>query len=181
MHKNLLKITIGLFLFALTSCKTTPTNLLFADQYDKEENQTILTLLPYGNIAIPGQWTKTTYNPSSRQHFFINKDTTSIAVTKNSKEKYPFFKSNQTDYEFVTAFVNWDTEYWEQQGLTITLLESQPDKNYQIWQAKGTVLNYNTLFLYGVKNNIVYNFSGTSNTWTEATIKDFLVQLFDHN
>jgi hypothetical protein len=113
MNRQIINVTIGLLIVALTSCKTPQTSMIIADSYDEKKNQTTLTLLPYGNIVLPGKWTRTSYNQVSRQHFFTNHDSTTIAIAKNSKDKYPFFKPNRTDIEFVTSFVKWDSEYWE--------------------------------------------------------------------
>jgi hypothetical protein len=156
-------------------------SMIIADSYDENKNQTTLTLLPYGNIVLPDKWTKTSYDQFSQQHFFKNNDSTTIAVTKNPRDKYPFYKTNQTDQTFVTEFVKWDSEYWEKQGLTITTVDNQANKGYIIWQAENDKKNVNTIFLFGSKNGLAYNFSGTSTTWTDAQIKDFLVQLFNNN
>lgn len=181
MNRKIINIAFGLLIVVLTSCKTTRTSMIIADSYDEKKNQTTLTLLPYGNIVIPDKWRKTSYNQVSKQHFFINNDSTTVAVTKNPKDKYPFFKPKQTDSEFVTDFVKWDAEFWEKQGLTITTVDNQSDKGYILWQAKNDEKNVNTIFLFGSKNGLAYNFSGTSKTWTETKIKDFLVQLFNDN
>jgi len=181
MNRQKINIIIGLYILVLTSCKTTQTSMIIADNYNEKKNQTTLTLLPYGNIVIPNKWTKTSYDQSSRQHFFTNNDSTTVSVTKNPKNKYPFFKPEQPDKEFVTDFVKWDAEYWEKQGLTVTTVDNQSEKGYILWQAKSDEKNVNTIFLFGSKNGFAYNFSGTSKTWTETRIMDFLVQLFIDN
>lgn len=181
MNKKGINIIIGLLVLVLTSCKTNQPSMIIADSYDAKKNQTTLTLLPYGNIVFPDKWTKTSYSQVSRQHFFTNNDSTTIAVTKNPKNKYPFFKPNQTESEFVTDFVKWDAEYWEKQSLTVTTVDDQSGKGYILWQAKSNDGNINTLFLFGSKNGLAYNFSGSSTKWTETKLKDFLVQLFNEN
>lgn len=155
--------------------------MIIADSYDEIKNQTTLTLLPYGTIVFPDKWTKTDYDQASKQHFFTNNDSTTVSVTKNPKNKYPFFKPNQPDSEFVTEFVKWDGEYWKMQGLTVTTVDNQAEKGYILWQAKSEEKNVNTIFLFGSKNGLCYNFSGTSTKWTETKIKDFLVQLYNDN
>jgi hypothetical protein len=67
------------------------------------------------------------------------------------------------------------------QGLIVTTVDNNSDKGYILWQAKSDEKNVNTIFLFGSKNGLAYNFSGTSKTWTETKIKDFLVQLFNDN
>ena len=81
----------------------------------------------------------------------------------------------------MTDFVKWDAEYWEKQGLTVTTVDNQSEKGYILWQAKSDEKNVNTIFLFGSKNGLAYNFSATSKKWTESKIKDFLVQLFNDN
>jgi hypothetical protein len=181
MSRQKTNIIIGLLILALTSCKTTQTSMLISDSYDEKKNQTTLTLLPYGNIVIPNKWKKASYDQASRQHFFENSDSTTVSVAKNPKNKYPFFKLEQTDKEFVTDFVKWDTEFWEKQGLTVTTIDNQSEKGYILWQAKSDERKINTIFLFGSKNGFAYNFSGSSQTWTDKTIKDFLVQLYIDN
>lgn len=155
--------------------------MIIADSYDQKKDQTTLIILPYGNIVIPKKWTKKSYNQISRQHFFTNNDSTTIAVTKNPKNKYSFYKSNQTDSEFVIDFVKWDAEFFEKQGFTTATLDNQSEIGFILWQVKNEEKNVNTIILFGVKNGFAYNFSGTSKTWTETKIKDFLVQLFNKN
>lgn len=181
MNRQTIKLAIGLFIVVLTSCKTPQTSVIAADSFDEENNQTSLTLLPYGTIVIPGKWTKTSYNQVSKQHFFTNNDSTTLAVTKNPKDKYPFYKPDQTVSEFVIDFVKWDAEYWKQQGLTVATIDDQSDKGYILWQAKSDDKNVNTIFLFGSKNGLAYNFSVASKKWTETKMKEFLVQLLNDN
>ena len=101
------------------SCSTTKTSMIVADSFDENKNVTTLTLLPYGNIDIPGQWTKAKHNEISRQHFFIDLDSTSIAVTKNPQEKYPFYSETITETEFVRKFFEWEKNHYEKQGFDI--------------------------------------------------------------
>ena len=174
-----------LFFFAfatLTSCKTTQTSMLIGESFDKSKNQTTLTLLPYGNIVIPNKWTKSTYNKVSKQHFFVNEDKTTLAVAKNPTNKYPFYKTNQTDKKFVTEFVKWDAEHWKQQGVIVKTLTDKSENGYITWQAKTENQDkVNTIFIFGSKNGFAYNFSGTSRTWTDEKIIEFITLLYNNN
>lgn len=181
MNRHIIYLAIGLFIILLTSCKTTKKSTIVSDSYDEKKNQTTLTLLPYGNIVIPDKWTKTSYNKVSRQHFFTNNDSTTVALTKNPKDKYPFYRTNQTDSEFVAEFVKWDGDFLERQGLTVTTIDNQSNKGYILWQVISVEKKVNTIFLFGSKNGLAYNFSGSSKTWTETKIRDFLVQLYNDN
>ncbi len=156
--------------------------MLIADSYDEKKNETTLTLLPYGNIVLPDKWKKINYNSTSKQHFFENSDSTTVAVTKNPREKYPFYQATQTDKDFVTKFVKWDGEFWEKQGLTVKKINDKSDNGYIVWQAiKGDSNNVNTLFLFGSKSGYAYNFSGTSKSWSDQKIEEFLINLFNTN
>lgn len=159
------------------SCSTTQTSMIVADTYDQDKDITTLTLVPYGNIDIPGQWTKTKYNEVSKQHFFIDKDSTSMAVTKNPHEKYPFYKQNLTDQEFAREFFNWEKDYYKKQGFEIDEITS--GDNFVIWTAKGT--NANSIFLYGSKDKFAYNFAIFTDNWTKEKQIEFLRELFDEN
>ncbi|MBF8964493.1 hypothetical protein I0P70_14665 [Pontibacter sp. FD36] len=181
MNRIKIGVLISLLLLTLYSCKTAQTSMIIADSYDENKNQTTLSLIPNGNIVIPGKWTKTEYLQASRQHFFKNGDSTTVAVTKNPKQKYPFFKAEQTDKEFVADFVKWDSEYWAKQGISTKTLADQSNNGYILWQAVSEEKNVNTIFLFGSKDGFAYNFSGTSKKWTVEEIQDFLVKLFNEN
>jgi len=138
-----------------------------------------LIILPYGNINIPDRWKKTDYNPVSKQYFFRNSDSTTIAIAKNPKEKYPFYKADQSDKIFIAEFVKWDAEYWEKQGMENKILTDNSDQGYTTWQVLKN--DVNTILLFGLKKGLVYNFSVTSATWIDKKKEEFLIQLFNSN
>ena len=105
MKINRVILIFGLLVLTIISCKTTQSSMIIGDNYDKKQDKTTLILLPYGNIVFPNKWNKASYNNVSKQHFFTNGDSTTITVAKNPREKYPFYKSSQTDKEFVSEFV----------------------------------------------------------------------------
>ena len=158
--------------------------MIVADKYDATKNETTLTILPYGNVIIPNEWKKTSYNQVSKQHFFQNSDLTTIAIAKNLKEKYPFYKAEFNEKEFVEEFVKWDSEYWKGQGLETSIIENKTENNFIIWNAKNkseTKQEVNTIFLFGLKNNFVYGFSISSKTWNEEQKITFLKNLYNKN
>jgi len=181
MNRQNVNIVFGLLILVITSCKTTQTSIIVLDNYDEKKNQTTLTFLPYGNIVLPNKWTKTSYNPTSKQHFFTNSDSTTVAITKNPKDKYPFFKQNQVDREFLMDFVKWDSDYWQKQGLKVTTIDDQSSKGYILCKTENDEKNVNTIFLFGSKNGFAYNFSVTLKTWTEKRSIDFLIKLYNDN
>jgi hypothetical protein len=172
---------VGFLIVTLMSCNTTQTSMIVTDNYDKNQNKTTLTLLPYGNIIFPNKWDKTNYNNISKQHFFTNNDSTTIAVAKSPREKYPFYKPNQTDKEFVSEFVKWDGDYCKSQGLTVKTINDKSDNGFIVWQVIGDNNKINTIFIFGSKNKFAYNFSGTSEKWTEDAIQEFLIKLYSDN
>lgn len=151
--------------------------MIVADNYNLKEDITTLTLLPYGKIDIPGKWTKTTYNQTSKQHFFIDKDSTSIAVTKNLQEKYPFYSGTMTDGQFSENFFEWEKEFYEKQGFKID--KKMSGDNFVIWTANEN--NANTTFLYGAKNKFAYNFAIYTDNWSDEQQVEFLINLFNNN
>lgn len=98
------KLLTLLIFTTLLGCATHQTSVVVSDNYNQEADQTTLTIVPHGNINIPGKWTKTSYNAVSRQHFFENKDSITIAVTKNPKDQYPFYQKDLSDKEFTTQY-----------------------------------------------------------------------------
>lgn len=181
--KNKISILLTILLFTI-SCQTKQITMLVGYKYDKKNNQTTLTLSPFGNIVIPNQWTRTSFNASSKQHFFQDKELNTISVAKNLKEKYPFYKATQNDKEFVNEFVKWEMEYFKSQGLEVRIIESKAENSYVIWNAKdknATKDKVNTFFIFGVKNNFVYVFSGTSKKWSNEKIIEFLRNLYLSN
>lgn len=172
-------IAISLLLPILIGCSTTKTSMLIGDTYDKEKDETSLILMPYGNINIPGKWTKTQYNEVSRQHFFINQDSVSIAVTKNPQNKYPFYESDMNEKQFIDKFFDWEKGYYQKQGYALTKLNEESEVNYIIWTASGK--DANTIFLFGAKDKFCYNFSIFKSMWNEETKIEFLKSLFERN
>lgn len=167
----------AIILVALTlSCTTTRTSMLVADRYE-DKNITTLAIIPYGNIDIPGHWTKTGYNEVSKQHFFVDKDSTSLAVAKNPQENYPFYAETMTDSAFTREFYHWEKEYYEEKGSHINEVAS--NGNFVVWTAKGN--DVNTIFLLGAKNNHAYNFAIFGENWSEEERIEFLLTLFDMN
>jgi predicted phosphoadenosine phosphosulfate sulfurtransferase len=155
--------------------------MIVGDNYDEKKNQTTLTMLPYGNIVLPDKWTKTSYNQVSKQHYFKNNDSTTVAVAKNQKQKYPFYKSEQSNKDFLTEFTKWESDHFKSQGATVSIIDDQSDKGYILWKAIIEKENINTFYLFGLKGDYAYNFLADSKTWTDEKIKSFLIKLFNDN
>ncbi|GAB5556829.1 MAG: hypothetical protein SchgKO_10420 [Schleiferiaceae bacterium] len=171
------KLLILLMVGLVIGCSTTKTTTLISDDYNQEKNVTTLTILPHGHIVIPGKWTKTSYNEVSRQHFFVNEDSITIAVAKNPQDKYPFYQESMTDQEFVRKFYEWDSEYYEKQGFEIK--ENTIGDNYVVWTVSGK--GAHTTFLFGGKDKYAYNIAVFTEQWTEEKRIEFLKSLFEGN
>ena len=170
---------IWTFLALLLSCKTQQTIVLTSETYDKTSDITTLIQIPYGNINIPGKWIKYSYNNSSRQTLFKNKDSITIAVTKIPKNKYSFYKVDQSEKDFVNEFYKWDSEYFINTGLTITKLADNSEKGFIIWKA--TSKGASTVLLFGTKNNLAYNLATMTHKWTDRECEAFLLDLYGKN
>lgn len=176
MNFRINRCIIAFIIFS--SCSTSRTSMLITESYDQKLDVTTQTQIPYGSIEIPGKWRKTKYLSTSRQHFFINQDSISIAVAKQLKEDYPFYLED-TSSNFAQNFYEWEKNYYEKQGFTISKLEENSTLNYVIWEAKGN--STNTIFLYGGKGKLAYNFAVFSGHWSKVETVDFLKCMFERN
>jgi len=178
----MLRNCILLFFFSLTltGCfPTQSTSVLTTVTYDEKSNKTTYIIVPYGNVDIPGKWTKDNYIQISRQQYFINSDSTTLAIAKNPKQKYPFYSDTKTDFELVKDFYKWDADYWVGQGLKESNLKENKEKNYVVWKVFGNKIE--NIFLYGLKNGLIINYMISTDSWNEIKIIDFLEQLYNEN
>lgn len=165
---------------ACSSPQTQEQNKLHvADVYDSHSDQTTLTILPYGDIVIPGKWVKTDYNETSTQHFFTNSDSTVLAVSKNPHEKYPFYKKNLNDSSFVSEYFKWDADYLVKQGYVTKLIKDSSGNGYVVWQAVAPGLDY--MYLFGSKEQFGYNLMLTSDQMNKVERVQFLEDVFLKN
>ena len=157
---HLLLIIIAIL---FSNCATQRTTTLVSCEYDKNKNQTDYMVFPYGSIAISGEWTRTTYNQSSKQQFFQNSDSIIISVTFGPCNKYEFNADNsKKGFDFVKAYYEWDSEYFvSNYHLNQEMVESNEANNYIIWRAFGENNNtyWDTYFLFGEKNCHVSSFA----------------------
>src|SRR5258706_9374654 len=102
--KYFLTIILGTILF---SCATTKsTSILYSDNYDKNSDLTSVMIFPYGEVKIPGQWTKTRESDKSGQYFFIGQDSVRISVALQPWDKFEFSNNNPqvTPDNFIRKF-----------------------------------------------------------------------------
>jgi hypothetical protein len=174
--RSFLLIILG----ALLSCvPTKSTSVLYGDNYDKNTDLTSVTILPYGQVKIPGKWTKTDYNSSSRQHFFKDTDSVTFAIGLNPWDKYEFYKPEMTPNQFIKAYYEWDSNYWQEQtkGL-LRIIKENTDRNFIIWNLKKEP-NIDSYFLFGLKNKTVFNLYVTTDKWDEGKIAELLEKTYN--
>ncbi len=166
-----------------TSCATKRVSTIVGREYDKSKNLTNYFVLPFGSTSIPGKWTKSRYNEVSKQQFFINDDSISIAIAFTPINNYEFNTNNsKKGFEFIQAFYEWDSEYFVNTlKLNREQIEVNKNQNYVIWRAYGEKDNatHDTYFLFGEKNGNANSFSILiTDKWTKEEKINFLKEMY---
>lgn len=165
----------------LFSCATTgSTSILYSDTYDKTTDRTTVMIFPYGEVKVPGKWTKTRENAVSGQYFFIGQDSARIAIALQPWDKYEFSHNNPevTPDNFVKKFYEWDANYLkERTNGQIRILTENKEKNYLVWNLKSE-RSGNDYFLFGLKGKTAYNLNVKTDKWDEEKKTSFLERLF---
>jgi hypothetical protein len=179
---------IKFFLFlalviGLTNCAThKTTSTIVGCEYNEKTNTTDYFVFPYGAVTIPGNWEKTNYLTNSKQQFFKNHDSVTLAISFGRFDKYEFNSNGEkSGFEFVKSFYEWDSNYFvESHGFKRQSLVSDSINSYTIYRIygqKGTA-NFDTYFLVAEKNGNIANFSITNiKTWEESEKINFLKTL----
>jgi len=184
MKTKPIKIVLFLVLVVgLTNCaiqKTTST--IVGCEYNEKTNTTDYFVFPYGAVTIPGKWEKTNYLTSSKQQFFINRDSVTLAISFGRFDKYEFNRNGEkSGFEFIKSFYEWDSNYFvESHGLKRQSLVSDSTNNftiYRIYGEKGTA-NFDTYILVAEKKGDIANFSISHvKKWEESEKINFLKTL----
>jgi hypothetical protein len=179
-----MKFTHLLFaIIFLTSCATQRTTTLISCDYDKNKNQTDYLVFPYGSVSIHGEWIQTSYNQTAKQQFFQNTDSIIISVAFAPCNKYEFNMDNsKKDFEFVTAFYEWESEYFvTNYRLNQEKIEFNEKDNFIIWRVFGENNNtyWDSYFLFGEKNGFANNFAiMKTDKWTKEEKVAFLKEMY---
>lgn len=176
--KYSLTIIFGIILFSCAS--TQSSSVLYSDDYDKKNDVTSVTIFPYGDVKIPGKWTKTSESDVSGQHFFTGPDSERMAVALQPWDKFEFSENNPqiTPDNFVRKFYEWDANYLKEQTKgQIKIVKENKEKNYLIWNLKSGT-KQNDYFLFGLKGKTAYNLLVTTDKWNEDEKVKFLEQLY---
>ena len=180
MVSKMKTLSLSLFMLLLTTgCVSTRTSSVVSINYDDASNTTTLASVPIGNVDIPGQWINTVYSSTSRQYFFENSDSVTIAIAKNPMAKYPFYTSEIEEKTFAQKFYEWEKAHYEPKGFEITELDKSAGGDYVIWQATGAKVN--TVFLYGARHGLAYNLAVIEGSWPLNERINFLKNLFLDN
>lgn len=140
-----------------------------SNNYDNKTNQTTFYKIPFGNISIPGKWTKTSYNQVSRQHNFRNADSVLTAVAINQATSYPFYKPNMTSNNIVKEFYEWDSKYLaDNVNGNRTIIKQDTVNHFILWQitADNDKYKIDNHYLFGCENGIIFTVFVATNKWT---------------
>ncbi len=178
MSDNICKSLIfAIIAMLIVSCASNKTSVLVGGDYNEERNETDYFVIPYGSVSLPGKWVKTNYLQSSKQQFFVNKDTVTVAVSFGKTDKFEFNRNNaKKGYDFVEAYYKWEHDYFTKSGLNVDRIESDKAKKYLIFRMHGPEVN--TFLLIGTKKGYTSNFSISTRKWTEKEKVEFLKNLF---
>lgn len=109
-------------------------------------------MFPYGSVTLPGKWTETHYNNVSGQQFFRNADSVEFAVALNSWNRYEFYRQGMTAMEFVKAFYEWESVYFQEQtGCQVKIVKDAGDRDMILWNIRRDP-TINTYYLFGLRN-----------------------------
>lgn len=173
----LILITIGTTFITCSPTKSIST--IYSDNYDKTKNLTTVTILPFGQVKISGKWVNTSYDNVSRQYFFRSTDSVTFAVALNPLDGYEFYKKEMKTEEFVKAFYEWESNYFQQQyNGQLRVLKDDTAKNAIIWNISKEP-NIDSYFLFGLKGRTAYNLYVSTNKWDEKKKVEFLEKIYN--
>ena len=129
-----------------------------------------------GEVKIPGKWEQLNKMDDSGQTYLRNTEGVIIAIAQNPKKAYPFYKSNVSDFENVTLFYTWDSDYYKENKFKTDKIKENPELEYIIWKYNDKQLD--NVFLFGSSKNTFLNLLVYSNGWSEDEKIIFLEKLF---
>jgi len=150
-------------------------------EYDEKKDVTDYFVFPYGEVSLPGKWEKTAYNQVSRQQFFKNQNSISVAIAFGPLNKFEFNGDGSLKgFDFVEAYFKWEAEYSESLGIKSQVFESDKTKKYMIYRFYGKhnddiVDNY---FIVSANNGSYSSYTiYETDKWTESEKIQFLKNL----
>jgi hypothetical protein len=132
-----------------------------------------------GEVKIPGNWEQLNTVDESSQTYLKNRDGIIIAIAQNPKKAYPFFKSNESDFENVKLFYVWDSDYYKENKFKTEKIRENPKLEYIIWKYNDKKLD--NVFLFGSSKSNFLNLLVYTNDWSEDEKIIFLENLYKLN
>ncbi|WP_348811584.1 hypothetical protein [Flavobacterium maritimum] len=132
-----------------------------------------------GEVKIPGNWEQLNTVDDSGQTYLKNKDGIIIAIAQNPKKSYPFFKSNESDFENVKLFYVWDSDYWKENKFKTAKIKENSKLEYIIWKYNDK--KSDNVFLFGSTKDNFLNLLVYTNNWSEDEKIIFLENLYKLN
>lgn len=166
-------------LVLLAGCAGSTQQFLITDSYSELDNTTTLTILPYGNVVIPGLWEKIKKSNSSYEHWFRNADSTVILITLALPGNYEVYDESRSAFENLYAHYKWESAYVEGNGRKIVEIHVDKEENFVLWAS--SIGEAYRLSLYGLKSNRLYKLAIDESNWFEVEQREFLVDLYERN
>lgn len=183
-------LQVGICLFFVTGCimgkriefiHFPDPSVRFNFMIDSTQNKTIMTIFPYGDMKIPGEWNHVNYLSSLHQNFFKNMDSTCIGIAKNPTRRYPFYDVKFSNKDLLVEYYKWDVLYWQNKGLETRVFRNWLDSGYVIWMARDPQTMEYSVLLYGIKDSFAYNLSIASSIWSDEQMANFLEEVYQNN
>ncbi len=162
--------------------KRANSSVLTSVSYNKKTDTTHFTMIPRGSVAMKGDWKQGHYDATGRQYFFTRADSTytTLAIARNPKKNYPFFKAQKTSYELVSDFYKWDSNFRVEKGYQQTLIKADSVNAYIIWRVFDNQKTDN-FFIFGTRGDLLTNYLMSSQRLDLNQIVSFLEDLYLKN
>lgn len=133
-----------------------------------------------GIVLVPGLWEHLNFEKSSGQQYLKNEKDVIIAIAKNPKKIYPFYKPTQSNYKTIKAFTKWEIDYQKEMKRKTRVLKKDSASTFQIWKFTDEN-NIDNVFLYGGIDDHILNLLVYTNAWEEKEKMRFLEKTFTIN
>ena len=166
-------------LVLLAGCAGNTQQFIVSDSYSEIDDTTTLTILPYGNVVIPGLWEKIKKSNSSYEHWFRNADSTVILITLALPSNYEVYDGSKSAFENLYAHYKWESDYVKEAGRKVVEIHVDREKNFVLWSS--SIGEAYRLSLYGLKSDRLYKLAIDKSNWFEAEQREFLIDLYERN
>ncbi len=176
MKKSALVLLIASF--GLVSCHNRYVSTIVSTEYSAKVNKTVYTVVPFGTVGIPGEWTKMHYDSVSKQQFFMHKaEDVKLGIAFGPLEGLPGRKVGESTFDSLKNFYMWDADYLaEKWHGTHQILKIDIDRGFLVWELKSKKID--ETFLFGSKGQTVSAFVISSPVWKKTKKIEFLEELY---